>query len=162
MSRALSRSGPMCAEAGTRAAAPFPAPLSPLAALFLRCAPDKFLLTKPNTFPHNREASVATLRWCSGSSRNAVRLPFGTSVQLHRNPQQFIDPGKPMQNCFIESFNGRLREECLNANWFVTLADARRKIEAWRRDYNEQRPHSSLGYLAPQRFAQLAQSGHPQ
>ena len=75
---------------------------------------------------------------------------------------QFIDPGKPMQNCFIESFNGRLREECLNANWFVTLADARRKIEAWRRDYNEERPHSSLGYLAPQRFAQLAQSGHPQ
>ena len=48
---------------------------------------------------------------------------------------QFIDPGKPMQNCFIESLNGRLREECLNANWFVTLADARRKIEAWRRDY---------------------------
>jgi putative transposase len=75
---------------------------------------------------------------------------------------QFIDPGKPMQNCFIESFNGRLREECLNANWFVTLADARRKIEAWRRDYNEERPHSSLGYLAPHRFAQLAQSGAQQ
>lgn len=72
---------------------------------------------------------------------------------------QFIEPGKPMQNCFIESFNGRLREECLNANWFVTLADARRKIEAWRRDYNEERPHSSLGYLAPQQFAQLAQAG---
>src|ERR1700748_2504677 len=47
---------------------------------------------------------------------------------------QFIDPGKPMQNCFIESFNGRLREECLNAHWFLTPADARRKIEAWRRD----------------------------
>ena len=67
---------------------------------------------------------------------------------------QFIEPGKPSQNCFIESFNGRLREECLNANWFVTLADARRKIEAWRQDYNEQRPHSSLGYLAPRQFAQ--------
>ena len=64
-----------------------------------------------------------------------------------------------MQNCFIESFNGRLREECLNANWFVTLADARRKIEAWRLDYNEARPHSSLGYLAPRQFAQLAHAG---
>ena len=72
---------------------------------------------------------------------------------------QFIDPGKPMQNCFIESFNGRLREECLNANWFVTLADARRKIEAWRRDYNQERPHCSLGYLAPRQFAQLAYTG---
>lgn len=71
---------------------------------------------------------------------------------------QFIEPGKPTQNCFIESFNGRLREECLNANWFLTLADARRKIESWRRDYNEARPHSSLGYLTPQQFAQL---GHP-
>ena len=62
-------------------------PLSPLAALFLRCAPDRFLLTKSNTFQHNREVSVATLRWCSGSSRNAVRLPLGTSVQLRRNSQ---------------------------------------------------------------------------
>lgn len=68
---------------------------------------------------------------------------------------QFIQPGKPVQNAFIESFNGRLREECLNANWFVNLADAKRKIEEWRTDYNEQRPHSSLGYLPPQQFAQL-------
>src|SRR5579862_8531148 len=82
-----SRSGSLCAEAGQRAAAPFPAPLSPLATLILRCAPDRFLLTKPNTFPHNRVASVATLRWCSVSSQNSVRLPFGTSVQLRLNPQ---------------------------------------------------------------------------
>ena len=82
-----SRSEILRAEAGKRTAAPFPAPLSPLAALFLRCAPESYLLTKPNTFQHNREASVATLRWCSGSSRNAVRLPSGTSVQLRRNPQ---------------------------------------------------------------------------
>src|SRR5215469_7172955 len=81
--------GPLRAEAGTRAAAPFPAPLSPLAVAFLRSAPDRFLLTKPNTFPHNRVASVATLRWCSGSSRNAVRLPFGLSVQLRRNPHHY-------------------------------------------------------------------------
>jgi hypothetical protein len=69
-----------------KALPPFPAPLCPLAASFLRCAPDRFLLTKPNTFPQNQDASVATLRWCSGSSRNAVRLPFGMSVQLHWNP----------------------------------------------------------------------------
>ena len=75
-------------------------------------------------------------------------------VRLH-----FIEPGKPSQNCFIESFNGRLREECLNANWFLTLADARRKVEAWRHDYNEERPHSSLGYLTPRQFAQIASSG---
>lgn len=64
-----------------------------------------------------------------------------------------IQPGKPSQNGHIESFNGRLRDECLNANWFMSLSDARRKIEIWRRDYNEQRPHSSLGYLTPSEFA---------
>lgn len=69
---------------------------------------------------------------------------------------EFIEPGKPSQNAFIESFNGRLREECLNANWFLSLADARRKIAAWRKDYNEQRPHSSLGYLSPFQFARAA------
>jgi len=92
--QSAARSGRFSVEAGTRAAAPFPAPLSPLAALCLRCAPDKFLLTKPNTFQHDREASVATLRWCSGSFRSAVRLPSGTSVQLHRNPQKlrFVRP----------------------------------------------------------------------
>ena len=64
-----------------------------------------------------------------------------------------IQPGRPMQNGYVESFNGRLRDECLNANWFTTLADARQKIEAWRQDYNEQRPHSSLGYRTPREFA---------
>ena len=63
-----------------------------------------------------------------------------------------IDPGKPSQNGHIESFNGRLRDECLNANWFTSLADARRRIEAWRVDYNQARPHSSLGYLTPLEF----------
>jgi putative transposase len=64
-----------------------------------------------------------------------------------------IQPGKPSQNGHIESFNGRLRDECLNASWFVSLSDARRKIEHWRRDYNDARPHSSLGYLTPKEFA---------
>ena len=66
---------------------------------------------------------------------------------------EFIQPGKPAQNAFAESFNGRLRDECLNANWFTSLSDARRKIEDWRRDYNQQRPHSSLNYLPPAEFA---------
>lgn len=64
-----------------------------------------------------------------------------------------IQPGKPSQNGHIESFNGRFRDECLNANWFTSLTDARQKIEAWRVDYNQQRPHSSLGYLTPHEFA---------
>ncbi len=64
-----------------------------------------------------------------------------------------IQPGRPMQNGWVESFNGRLRDECLNANWFTTMADARQKIEAWREEYNGERPHSSLGYRTPSEFA---------
>jgi putative transposase len=66
---------------------------------------------------------------------------------------EFIQPGKPVQNAYVESFNGRLRDECLNANWFTNLKDARQKIESWRQDYNHQRPHSSLNYLPPIEFA---------
>jgi putative transposase len=66
---------------------------------------------------------------------------------------EFIQPGKPVQNAYVESFNGRLRDECLNANWFMSLRDARRKIESWRHDYNQERPHSSLNYMAPAEFA---------
>jgi putative transposase len=66
---------------------------------------------------------------------------------------EFVQPGKPAQNAYAESFNGRLRDECLNANWFTSLSDARRKIESWRQDYNQQRPHSSLNYLPPAEFA---------
>ena len=64
-----------------------------------------------------------------------------------------IQPGRPMQNGHVESFNGRLREECLNAGWFVNLADARAKIETWRQEYNTDRPHSSLDYRTPEEFA---------
>jgi putative transposase len=72
--------------------------------------------------------------------------------------QRGVDPlliqaGKPTQNAYIESFNGKLRDECLNEHWFRDLHDARTIISAWRRDYNEQRPHSALGYLAPAQFA---------
>lgn len=64
-----------------------------------------------------------------------------------------IQPGRPMQNGHVESFNGRLRDECLNASWFLNLADAKRKIERWRQEYNAERPHSSLAYRTPAEFA---------
>ena len=67
-----------------------------------------------------------------------------------------IQPGKPTQNAHVESFHGRLREECLAVSWFQNLFDARRKIAAWRIEYNEQRPHSSLGYRTPKEFAEQA------
>jgi len=70
----------------------------------------------------------------------------------------FSRPGKPTDNAFIESFNGRLRAECLNENWFLSLEDARVKIKAWRRVYNEERPHGSLGNLAPAEFIRSGQA----
>jgi putative transposase len=65
----------------------------------------------------------------------------------------YIQPGKPVQNAHAESFNGRFRDECLNANWFLTLQDAKEKIGRWRKEYNELRPHSSLAYRTPMEFA---------
>ena len=65
----------------------------------------------------------------------------------------FIEPGKPMQNAFVESFNGRFRDGCLNEHWFTTLQQAQELIEAWRQHYNCERPHSSLGYQTPESFA---------
>jgi putative transposase len=67
----------------------------------------------------------------------------------------FSRPGKPTDNAYIESFNSRFRQECLNENWFLSLEDAREKIEAWRIDYNEYRPHGSLGNHTPKEFALL-------
>lgn len=66
----------------------------------------------------------------------------------------FIEPGKPTQNGQIESFNGRFREECLNQEWFISLSHACQTIELWRQRYNSLRPHSSLGYLPPNLWAQ--------
>ena len=66
----------------------------------------------------------------------------------------FSRPGRPTDNPFIESFNGSFRDECLNTHWFLSLKDAREKIETWRVDYNDFRPHSALGNLSPRQFAQ--------
>jgi len=81
------------------------------------------------------------------TSRALDQWAYERGVRLH-----FIDPGKPQQNGFIESFNGRFRDECLNEHWFLSLADARRIIEDWRIDYNQNRPHSSLGNLTPEEY----------
>ena len=77
--------------------------------------------------------SMAILRWCQE-----------TGVAWH-----YIAPGKPTQNAFIEAFNGRFRSECLNTHWFLTLADAREKMEDWLRYYNEDRPHGAIGNKPP-------------
>ena len=74
----------------------------------------------------------------------------------------FSRPGKATEDCFVESFNGRFRDECLDTHWFLSVEDARAKIEAWRRDHNASRPHSALGHLTPQEFAaRTAPKGRP-
>ena len=80
-------------------------------------------------------------------SRALEDWAYRRGVQL-----DFIRPGKPVENAFIESFNGRLRDECLNVHQFTSLAEAQHIIEAWRLDYNQRRPHSSLGHLTPNEF----------
>jgi len=67
----------------------------------------------------------------------------------------FSCPGKPTDNTFIEAFNGRLRDECLNENWFLSLEDARDKVRAWRKEYNRWRPHSALCNLSPEEFIRM-------
>ena len=80
-----------------------------------------------------------------------------TLAHRHGIALRLIEPGKPNQNAYVESFNGRLRDECLNEHWFMSLAHARAVIEAWRREYNEERPKRSLGGMTPTQFAkQLA------
>ena len=81
--------------------------------------------------------SIAVLKWCQGSS-----------VKWH-----YIAPGKPTQNAFVESFNGRFRDECLNDTLFASLVDARIEISKWKNDYNNERPHSALGNIPPSEFA---------
>jgi putative transposase len=88
-------------------------------------------------------------------SDNGTELTSGAVLRwaTRRVAWHYIEPGKPVQNAFIESFNSKLRDECLNEYVFSSLGEARAIIEAWRHDYNHLRPHSSLGYLAPEEFA---------
>jgi putative transposase len=90
-------------------------------------------------------------------SDNGTELTSGAVLRwaTRRVAWHYIEPGKPVQNAFVESFNSKLRDECLNEYVFSTLAEARTIIEAWRQDYNQLRPHSSLGALTPSEFAAL-------
>lgn len=81
------------------------------------------------------------------TSRAFMRWAKEAEITLH-----FIEPGKPVQNPYIESFNGRFRDECLNEEWFASLIDARTKIEGYRIDYNTRRPHGSIGRIPPAEF----------
>ena len=83
-----------------------------------------------------------------GTSKAMFAWSERTGVTL-----RFIEPGKPVQSAFVESFNGRCRDECLNQHWFRTLRHASEEIEAWRVEYNTERPHSSLAYKTPREFA---------
>jgi putative transposase len=96
-------------------------------------------LNRPLPNDHVDTARSSPVCWTNGP---------GTAVSL-----DFIRPGKPTENAFIESFNGRLRDECLNVNEFASIEDAKHKIEVWRQDYNHHRPHGSLGHLTPNEFA---------
>jgi len=98
-----------------------------------------------------------------GPWRHAEAVEFAMSRALEdwaytRGVQlDFIRPGRPVENAYIESFNGRLRDECLNVHQFTSIEDAQAKIEAWRVDYNQRRPHSSLGHLTPNEYARQRQ-----
>ena len=92
----------------------------------------------------------STLQVDNGSefiSKTLDRWAYDNAVTL-----DFSRPGKPTDNPYIESFNGSFRDECLNVHWFLSLDDAREKIEAWRREYNVWRPHQSLGGLSPEMY----------
>ena len=100
---------------------------------------------------HRGAPSMITVDVDNGSefySRAIDRWAYRHGIQL-----EFIRPGKPVENSYVESLNGRLRDECLNLTLFFSIQDAREKLEKWRVDYNTRRPHSALGDLAPEEFA---------
>ena len=104
-------------------------------------------------------------RICRARSRpQRIRVDNGTEftskrlehwAYMHGVKLEFSRCGEPTDNGLTEAFNGRLQAECLNENWFLSLNDAKETVEAWRRHYNLERPHSALGYLAPKEFAAL-------
>lgn len=97
---------------------------------------------------HGRPKALLTDNGPEFTSRAVEAWAYRHGVRL-----DFIQPGKPMQNAFVESFNGRFRDECLNEHWFEGLDEAKEVIEQWRLDYNQVRPHSSLGDLPPEEYA---------
>ena len=123
------------------------------------------------------DTSISGARVAKALDRVAEQRPMPKRIVVDNGPEfrskaldawayshgielSFIDPGKPVQNCFIESFNGKFRDECLNMHLFTGLKAARSKIETWRRDYNEARPHSSLDFRTPSEFAAVLRGNH--
>ena len=100
-----------------------------------------------------RTSAANTQRAWSSNGPECTSRALDQWAYEHGVELAFIRPGKPIENCFVESFNGRFRDECLNVHWFVGLEDARLRIEDWRLDYNLVRPHSALRDLAPSVFA---------
>lgn len=96
---------------------------------------------------HGKPASIRLDNGPELTSRHFLAWAMERQIEL-----RYITPGRPVQNARVESFNGRLRDECLNVSWFANLWDARRKLDAWREHYNHERPHSSLGYRTPAAF----------
>ena len=97
---------------------------------------------------------------CTDNGPEFTGRVFIAWTQQHGIKHPLIEPGKPMQNGYIESFNGKFRDECLNEYWFTSLAQAREVIADWRRDYNEVRPHSSCGRIPPSHFAANYRAQH--
>ena len=98
--------------------------------------------------------SLPRRKWPELTSRHFLAWALDRKIDLVH-----IQPGKPSQNAYVESFNSKLREECLRVSWFQNLFEARRIIANWRNDYNQRRPHSSLNYMTPSEFAAKASRG---
>ena len=109
--------------------------------MFGECLPGSqaYQVALPLTITCDNGSQFTSRRMDAWAYENDVRLDF-------------IRPGKPVENAYIESFNGSFRDECLNTNWFLSLDDAKEKIESWRMEYNQYRPHSSLDDLTPEEF----------
>lgn len=105
---------------------------------------------------HGMPATITVDHGTEFTSRALDEWAYRRGVKL-----AFTTPGKPTENGHIESFNGKLRDECLNTQQFLSIEDARSKIEAWRCDYNLHRPHSSLGHLTPDEFMQKGRNNGP-
>jgi len=97
---------------------------------------------------HGRPRTILVDNGPEFISKDVDLWAYWNQVQL-----DFSRPGKPTDNAYVESFNARFRQECLNKHWFLSLEDAREKVEEWRRDYNENRPHSALGNIPPDEYA---------
>ena len=113
------------------------------------------------SFPSERVTAFLDMRIAEHGKPSGIQVDNGTEFTSNHFDAwayergiavHFITPGRPVENAVIESFNGKLRDECLNTNWFETLDEARALIASWRTDYNEERPHSALGNIPPAQY----------